>query len=111
MVAFLLDLEIAIKYPKKQCILLFFSLLSFGCRDLQTKIFSLFYMSDMLFFFFFLSGGVGQYLIAFLTAIFLHTQLSVSVVIPSSNCYALDNSSRLVDFVSFILVYVQNSCT
>ncbi|XP_008795977.1 uncharacterized protein LOC103711559 isoform X2 [Phoenix dactylifera] len=36
------------------------------------------------------------------TAIFLHLQLAVSVVMPSSNCYALDNSSRLVDFTDWI---------
>jgi hypothetical protein len=29
-----------------------------------------------------------------------------SVAVPSSNCYALDNSSRIVDFVSYIHVVI-----
>lgn len=33
---------------------------------------------------------------------------AVSVVVPGSSCYALDNTSRLVDFVSFILISSQN---
>lgn len=34
-----------------------------------------------------------------------------SVVVPSSNCYALDNSSRIVDFVSLQLPRILNFMT
>ncbi|XP_073105586.1 uncharacterized protein [Elaeis guineensis] len=46
--------------------------------------------------------AISSFLSYLIIAIFLHIQLAVSVVIPSSNCYALDNSSRLVDFTDLV---------
>ncbi|XP_072999180.1 uncharacterized protein [Typha latifolia] len=41
-------------------------------------------------------------IVVFLVAIFIRLPTTTSVVVPSSNCYALDNSSRLVDFTDWI---------
>ncbi|XP_078180908.1 G-protein coupled receptor [Carex rostrata] len=39
---------------------------------------------------------------AFLTATYSSRAVSASAVVPTSNCYALDNTSRLVDFTDWI---------
>ncbi|KAJ3694298.1 hypothetical protein LUZ60_009778 [Juncus effusus] len=48
----------------------------------------------------------SPFLHAFLSSLFLvmfsATNASASIVVPSSNCYALDNTSRLVDFTDWI---------
>ncbi|KAK8939023.1 hypothetical protein KSP39_PZI010814 [Platanthera zijinensis] len=49
-----------------------------------------------------LSTGSCYYLIGCaLSALYLYSPYAVSVVVPYSNCYALDNSSHLVDFTDW----------
>ncbi|KAL3527147.1 hypothetical protein ACH5RR_011803 [Cinchona calisaya] len=43
-----------------------------------------------------------HFLIAVIAAVFIHSLGAVSVVVPSTSCYALDNSSRIYDFSSWI---------
>ena len=40
----------------------------------------------------------------FVSALVLQALGAASVVVPSSNCYVLDNSSHIVDFVSYIVI-------
>ncbi|XP_020097587.1 uncharacterized protein LOC109716509 isoform X2 [Ananas comosus] len=41
-------------------------------------------------------------LLAFLATMYLCLPITIAVVVPNSNCYALDNNSRLVDFTDWI---------
>ncbi|KAI9164700.1 hypothetical protein LWI28_000448 [Acer negundo] len=45
---------------------------------------------------------VLEYFILVVTAVMLNGLVAVAVVVPRSNCYAIDNSSRIVDFSSWI---------
>ncbi|TXG59724.1 hypothetical protein EZV62_014297 [Acer yangbiense] len=47
---------------------------------------------------------VLEYFILVVTAVVLNGFVAVAVVVPRSNCYAIDNSSRIVDFDSDLVV-------